>query len=198
MWTGTLRKDGYGVLYVRQDGRWRQIRAHRYSYELLVGPIPEGAVLDHLCHSRSGCTERDRECLHRRCVRPDHLEPTGNYENVRRGAETQQLARYATHCKHGHLFDEANTAWTAEGWRRCKECHRQAANATYARKAGPIPEGRTRRRSDRSDRIGAHNRGKTHCPSGHPYSPENTRTPPSGGRYCRACERERGRQRLKR
>lgn len=38
------------------------------------------------------------------------------------------------------------------------------------------------------------NRSKTHCPEGHPYDEENTYTPPTGGRYCRACMRRRSRE----
>jgi hypothetical protein len=48
------------------------IRAHRFAYELLVGPIPEGLVIDHLCRNR-------------RCVNPAHLEPVTAEENWRRG-----------------------------------------------------------------------------------------------------------------
>lgn len=38
---------------------------------------------------------------------------------------------------------------------------------------------------------------RTHCPSGHPYSPENTRTYRYGlyrNRVCKACRDERGRE----
>lgn len=38
------------------------------------------------------------------------------------------------------------------------------------------------------------NRAKTHCPRNHPYTPENTYTPPTGGRYCRICGREKTRR----
>lgn len=192
MWTGTVRKDGYGVLNVQRDGRTVQVRAHRYCYELLIGPIPGGAVLDHTCHSRSGCRAVDRECLHRRCIRPDHLEPVTHTENARRAAEPRAVLQYATHCANGHPFNEANTRVTPNGWRRCRTCHRAQVAAAAERKLGPVPAGRKRRPSDK---VGKHNLLKTHCPQGHPYSPENTRTPPSGGRYCRACERERGRRR---
>lgn len=49
--------------------------AHRLVWELLVGPVPEDRVLDHL----------KQRCSSRRCVRPDHLEPVTHAENTRRG-----------------------------------------------------------------------------------------------------------------
>ena len=67
-WIGKTYRGGYG----RISRSGRQIAAHRAVYELLVGPIPEGLVLDHLCRNR-------------RCVRPEHLEPVSLVENLRRG-----------------------------------------------------------------------------------------------------------------
>lgn len=37
---------------------------------------------------------------------------------------------------------------------------------------------------------GNRERDRTHCPRGHPYSPENTRVTKQGWRNCRVCERE--------
>jgi len=70
LWTGA-KTAGYGS--IRRDGRSQ--RAHRLAYEHLVGPIPPGAMLDHLCHVRA-------------CVNPDHLMPVTNAQNQqnRRGA----------------------------------------------------------------------------------------------------------------
>jgi HNH endonuclease len=43
---------------------------------------------------------------------------------------------------------------------------------------------------------GARQRAKTHCPQGHPYDLGNTYVQPStGGRCCRACDREKKRRR---
>lgn len=56
-WEGNLNKAGYGRFSFMNE-RWL---AHRVSYELFVGPIPNEA-LDHLCRNP-------------RCVNPDHLEP---------------------------------------------------------------------------------------------------------------------------
>ena len=85
--------------------------AHRYAYEELVGPIPEGLQLDHLCRNRS-------------CVNPDHLEPVTCRENLRRG-ETLNAANLAkTHCPAGHPYAGENLSITAKGFRECIECGR--------------------------------------------------------------------------
>lgn len=70
IWTGARNGDGYGYFSLRGYSA----RAHRWSYELCNGPIPLGAVTDHLCRNRL-------------CVRPDHLELVTPKENVVRGWE---------------------------------------------------------------------------------------------------------------
>lgn len=73
LWTASLTGDGYGRISL--GGKFGPMGlAHRVAYELLVGPIPEGLELDHLCRVR-------------RCVNPEHLEPVTHAENVRRAQE---------------------------------------------------------------------------------------------------------------
>ena len=67
LWTSPLDRDGYGHI---QIGR-KMCRAHRVAYEWLVGPIPEGLTIDHLCSVRN-------------CVNPSHLEPVTAAENALR------------------------------------------------------------------------------------------------------------------
>jgi hypothetical protein len=82
-WRGSVDRSGYG--YLTGGGRLSGKPASRQAYQLFVGSIPEGLVLDHLCHTLDPDCVGGAECLHRRCVNPLHLEPVTNGENVRRG-----------------------------------------------------------------------------------------------------------------
>jgi hypothetical protein len=106
-WAGSHDPQGYGQF--RDGGRlWK---AHRFSYEWTIGPIPEGLQLDHLCRNRG-------------CCNPDHLEPVTNAENARRG-ETGFHMRNRTHCKRGHPFTPENTyVIPSTGSRSCRACRR--------------------------------------------------------------------------
>lgn len=74
VWVGARKDNGYGHIFLekREDGSSKTGLAHRVSWELLVGEIPEGLDLDHLCRNRA-------------CVKPDHLEPVTRSINLRRG-----------------------------------------------------------------------------------------------------------------
>lgn len=70
-----------GYAQARWEGKVQ--RVHRVVYTLLVGPIPaDRPCLDHTCHDPASCT--GGQCIHRRCVNPEHLEPVTNAENKRR------------------------------------------------------------------------------------------------------------------
>lgn len=104
-WTAYRLPKGYGQF---TDGLGRQIRAHRFAYELLVGPIPEGLVIDHLCRNRA-------------CVNPAHLEPVTNHENILRGT---RVGTRATHCRNGHERTPENTRLKVDGSVTCRVCQR--------------------------------------------------------------------------
>lgn len=101
IWTGTRNTHGYGRLRVSGVHYY----AHRLSYEIHIGPVPDGLVLDHLCRNRA-------------CVNPHHLEPVTAEENTRRGAAV------ITHCPRGHAYDEVNTRRRSNGTRDCRACER--------------------------------------------------------------------------
>jgi len=108
----------YGQLWWNRS----QWLAHRVSYVLFVGPIPDGMQLDHICRNRS-------------CVNPFHLDPVTAHENADRAgmpAGTRQGSK--THCKRGHAYSLANTyIWPARGHRQCRECNRISRRERNAR-----------------------------------------------------------------
>lgn len=101
-WIACTDKAGYGGVGW-QGRRWI---AHRLVYTLLVGPIPEGMDLDHLCHNRDITCSGGPACRHRACVNPEHCEPATRRQNLRRGRSAN---RDKSHCKRGHRFTEETT-----------------------------------------------------------------------------------------
>jgi len=114
-WTASMYPTGYGHFSIMGQG----IRAHRFSYELLVGPIPEGMVIDHLCRTPL-------------CVNPAHLEPVTQRENVLRGVGLPAENARKTHCKHGHELAGANLSLFG-GKRRCLACRARWQRERHAR-----------------------------------------------------------------
>ena len=105
LWTDYKLK-GYGRFNINQV----TVLAHRAMYETLVGPIPQGMQLDHLCRNPS-------------CVNPDHLEPVTNRENALRAYSLK------THCAQGHEYTPENIRWSTNSCgnpsRRCRACSRR-------------------------------------------------------------------------
>lgn len=113
LWAGYVKPDGYP--------QFGQEYAHRFAYTEIVGPIPEGLELDHLCRVRS-------------CVNPNHLEAVTHLVNISR-VPANPLAdanRAKTHCPYGHPYDGQNL-WIESGRaRRCRTC-RNAEKIKYSR-----------------------------------------------------------------
>jgi hypothetical protein len=123
LWTGRPANAGYGKFVVRQ--KWYQ--AHRFAYERLIGPIPDGLDLDHLCRNRA-------------CVNPWHMDPVTRYVNSRRAQLGWRVSRdrthpVETHCAQGHARTEANTYFPPNGRSpRCRTCNREEARRSKARR----------------------------------------------------------------
>ena len=114
LWTGTKTPSGYGSFSVDTTKR---SPAHRFSYEVLVSPIPKGKEIDHLCRNRS-------------CVNPEHMEVVDHAENMRRSAPALKAA-----CVHGHALEGENLYRSPKtGRRQCKTCRREAFSRYLARR----------------------------------------------------------------
>ncbi|KKM90751.1 hypothetical protein LCGC14_1235400 [marine sediment metagenome] len=105
LWEGTPHGGGYGIFI---NGGQRSL-AHRFSYELKYGPIPEGLEPDHLCRNSS-------------CVNPLHLEAVTHRENCLRGNSFTAENIMKVNCSRGHPYDEQNTYVDPRGWRYCRVC----------------------------------------------------------------------------
>ena len=120
-WQGRLDRYGYGE-YRRRfghrgEGGGSYWRAHRVAYELLVGPIPNDLVIDHLCRNRS-------------CCNPAHMEPVTNAENLHRGAGHARLIPLPLCCPNGHEYTVENTLMRyyprdGRSYRTCRACAKE-------------------------------------------------------------------------
>jgi hypothetical protein len=120
LWAGATERNGYGRFNVTKKN---QIPAHRWTYEQVNGPVPEGLELDHLCRVRN-------------CVNPDHLEAVTHRENMRRSMSITGIRARQTHCIRGHEFDEKNTYIIPnDRGRACRACAAEAERARRRRLA---------------------------------------------------------------
>jgi hypothetical protein len=113
LWTGCLSggnttvdpKPKYGVFGIN----WKQIYAHRFSYELYKGKILDDMQIDHLCKNT-------------KCVNPDHLEAVTAKENTLRSSAGSAINAKKTHCIRGHPFTPQNTYIQDLGHRIKRAC----------------------------------------------------------------------------
>ena len=124
-WKAYVKPNGYGTFGIGGRKNHKTVYAHRYSFELLKGPIKEGLEIDHLCKNR-------------KCVNPKHLEQVTSRENLSRSNCLTSIQAKMISCIHGHLFDEKNTRSYLDKkgslHRVCRKC--SAKRAKVNRKSG--------------------------------------------------------------
>lgn len=119
VWTGA-DTGRYGV-FIRNGVHGG---AHRFAYERVYGPIPDGLVIDHLCRNTF-------------CVNPAHLEAVQPRVNTKRGASNPErlgtMHAAKTHCPQGHPYFGANL-YQWRNYRYCRACINERTVAYNRRK----------------------------------------------------------------
>lgn len=85
LWTASTRNKGYGAFGYTLNGETVQDRAHRFSYRLHKGEIPDGMVVCHTCDTPA-------------CVNPDHLFLGTKADNNKDMTEKGRRIPGGTHC----------------------------------------------------------------------------------------------------
>jgi hypothetical protein len=118
LWAGRLHYKGYGEIGFFS----KKQKAHRVSWLLHKGEIPDGLFVCHKCDTPA-------------CVNPDHLFLGDNKDNIDDSVRKKRHASSRkTHCQNGHEYNEENTRYKNNGKERaCKACDRAYKIKTRSR-----------------------------------------------------------------
>lgn len=158
IWHGAKSGDGYGLMSVRG----KQIPAHRFSFEVYRGPIPDGFHVHHLCEVVN-------------CVNPWHLKdvsPSSHVKDFTPNSITS-INSAKQFCLRGHPLVAENLRTRHDGHRSCKVCLREDAKAK-----------RDAEWESRDFTI------KSHCKFGHEWIPDNVETDKYGRQFCKICRKK--------
>ena len=121
-WTGCLTDKNYGKFKVgsRSTNDVRTVLSHKWYYEEVVGSVPEGFELDHLCRNHD-------------CVNIGHLQPVTRSINQKRGSNGRTFPMCPAEL---HLMEDHNVIVRRDGKRNCRAC-KNIANTKMRRKGRP-------------------------------------------------------------
>ena len=127
IWQQSPQTMGYGRINIKGA---RGMLVHRLAYMEWVGSIPDGWDVGHKCHddaARAGlCQPQNvRDCPHRQCINPAHLQAEPHGANLLASPLTlASINKAKTHCKRNHEFTSENTGLRKNKWRYCLACNR--------------------------------------------------------------------------
>lgn len=119
LWTAALT-SGYGTFAPTRE---KMVYAHRYSWALANGSIPDGQEVLHRCDVKP-------------CVNDAHLflgTQTDNMADM--DAKGRRRAKKkADSCRNGHGYTWANTILLNDGGRRCRSCQNRSQKLSARRR----------------------------------------------------------------
>lgn len=123
IWTSTKLPTGYGT--IKADRSRENLYAHRVSWKLHFGPIPDGLFVLHKCDNTS-------------CIRPDHLFLGNNADNMRDCSNKGRLNGCSTMSWHGEKSARSKLTWEAVKDIRSSKLSLSALAGKYGVQKGAI------------------------------------------------------------
>mgnify|MGYP001572096839 CR=1 FL=1 len=120
-WTGRRNQRGYGLYEFERQNKRTRWKAHRLSFFIHFGPIPDWADVMHACDNEP-------------CSNPFHLglgTTADNNQDMARKGRVRNQHSGVTHCKRSHEFTAENTTIDKYGRRYCRACRRLRHQLEY-------------------------------------------------------------------
>lgn len=123
VWTAHKKKNGYGQFYIKRQS----VYAHRYSWVISNGSVPENKSVLHKCDNPN-------------CVRPSHLFVVSQRENMLDAVKKGRIKKkkFGDFCSNGHKLSRASTRLVGNKRIVCRLCNIERCSEYYRKNKGGI------------------------------------------------------------